>query len=201
MWIQPESIVVTRQLFPNKSSGCLSVFRFPCYLLGNQARRCCRMSLVCRMWGFNLHNIKQRTRENTAQSSFISGLWAVGLLLFCLCFPAQLCPILSRTAYFPAKVRRRDRGILQTEDVMWSGPPSLPDNIFSRQADPSLPSSPFEDWDVITFCLLRGSQLTPHTSQLTPHTSHLILTPHSSQLTPHTSQLTPYTSHLTAYTL
>ena len=32
-------------------------------------------------------------------------------------------------------------------------------------------SSPFEDWAVITFCLLRGSQLTPHTSHLTPHTS------------------------------
>ena len=27
-------------------------------------------------------------------------------------------------------------------------------------------SSPFEDWAVITFCLLRGSQLTPHTSHL-----------------------------------
>ena len=122
-------------------------FSFPCYLLGNQARRCCRMSLslVCRMWGFNLHNIKPRenkAEQNSAQSYFISG----GLLLFCLCFPA-VSDLITKLIFFC-------KCLPETEGprTHWCGrsPLSLHcqcvvdqprwDKIFSRQLDPSLPS-------------------------------------------------------------
>ena len=95
-------------------------FSFPSYLLGNQARRrrCCRMSLVCRMWGFNLHNISRDPGRTEAQSSFISWLVIV-LFMFSNCVRSyHELDIFLQMSGRDREGPQTQGGILQTHDVL-----------------------------------------------------------------------------------